>query len=95
MLLHSYFLLGPPGSPLRATSYFTTLCYEVGGDVLSLAELEHCVLRSKMSSPNQFISRLVIPTSEYSFALRRPDRRVNFALNCGSSSCPPGIAIYT
>lgn len=37
----------------RVASYFTTLCYEVGGDVLSMADLEHCVLRAKTSQPKQ------------------------------------------
>eukprot|EP00903_Cladosiphon_okamuranus_P011548 g10871.t1 len=94
MLLHAFFILGPPGSPLRVASYFTTLCYEVGGDVLSMADLEHCVLRAKMSQPKQFLSKLIIPTTEYPFSLRQPEPRVSFALNCGSVSGVPGILIY-
>lgn len=37
----------------RAASYFTTLCYEVGGELVSMAELEHCILRAKTSAPKQ------------------------------------------
>ncbi|CAM9992886.1 unnamed protein product, partial [Ectocarpus fasciculatus] len=95
MLLHAFFILGPPGSPLsRVASYFTTLCYEVGGDVMSMADLEHCVMRAKTSQPNQFLSKLIIPTTEYPFSLRRAEPRVSFALNCGSVSGVPGILIY-
>ncbi|CAM9243562.1 unnamed protein product, partial [Ectocarpus sp. 6 AP-2014] len=95
MLLHAFFILGPPGSPLsRVASYFTTLCYEVGGDVMSMADLEHCVMRAKTSQPNQFLSKLIIPTTEYPFCLRRAEPRVSFALNCGSVSGVPGILIY-
>ncbi|CAM9249016.1 unnamed protein product, partial [Hapterophycus canaliculatus] len=94
MLLHAFFILGPPGSPLRVASYFTTLCYEVGGDVLSLADLEHGVLRAKTSQPKQFLSKLIIPTTEYPFSLRQPEPRVSFALNCGSASGVPAIFIY-
>ncbi|CAM9450871.1 unnamed protein product, partial [Sphacelaria rigidula] len=94
MLLHAYFLLGPPGSPLRVASYFTTLCYEVGGDLISMAELEHCILRAKSSLPKQFLSKLIIPTTDYPFALRQPEPRVSFALNCGSASAVPCVAIY-
>ncbi|CAN0514762.1 unnamed protein product, partial [Ectocarpus sp. 8 AP-2014] len=75
-------------------SYFTTLCYEVGGDVVSMADLEHCVMRAKTSQPNQFLSKLIIPTTEYPFSLRRAEPRVSFALNCGSVSGVPGILIY-
>lgn len=37
----------------RVASYFTTLSYEVGGEVFSMADLEHCVLRAKTSQPKQ------------------------------------------
>ncbi|CAM9745133.1 unnamed protein product [Laminaria digitata] len=94
MLLHAFFLLGPPGSPLRVASYFTTLSYEFGGEVFSMADLEHCILRAKTSQPKQFLSKLIIPTAEYPFSLRKPEPRVSFALNCGSISGVPGVSIY-
>jgi Protein of unknown function, DUF547 len=36
MILHAYMVLGPPTSALRWASYFTTLCYEVGGEIFRL-----------------------------------------------------------
>ncbi|CAM9748755.1 unnamed protein product [Ectocarpus fasciculatus] len=61
---------------------------------MSMADLEHCVMRAKTSQPNQFLSKLIIPTTEYSFSLRRAEPRVSFALNCGSVSGVPGVLIY-
>jgi Protein of unknown function, DUF547 len=61
----------------------------------SLAELEHCIIRAKMTPPRQFLSKFVLPSSSYPFALRHPDPRVNFALNCGSESGVQGITVYT
>ena len=40
------------------------------------------------------MSRYVLPTSRYSFALNISDPRINFALNCGSKSNPPSVPIY-
>ncbi|CAM9822324.1 unnamed protein product [Phaeothamnion confervicola] len=94
MICHAYFVLGPPSSPLRWASYFCNVSYECGGDVFSLAELEHCIIRACMTPPRQFLSKFVVPTAEYSFALRRPEPRTNFVLNCGSVSGVPGVIVF-
>ena len=41
-----------------------------------------------MSYPSNFLSRFVLPKSQYHFALARPDFRINFAINSGSLSYP-------
>jgi Protein of unknown function, DUF547 len=69
--------------------------YEVDDDIFSLAELEHGIIRSQMSHPANFISRFVIPKSNYRFGIARSDLRLNFALNCGSLSNPTTIPIYS
>jgi Protein of unknown function, DUF547 len=48
-----------------------------------------------MSDPANFISRFVIPKSNYRFGIARSDFRLNFALNCGSLSNPSTIPIYS
>ncbi|CAM9792768.1 unnamed protein product, partial [Chrysoparadoxa australica] len=88
MIVHSFMVLGPPSSPLRWASYFTTLSYEVGDDIISLAELEHCVLRH--SPPRQFLSKFVLPTSQYSFGLETPAPRNTESLICGRRASPRG-----
>jgi Protein of unknown function, DUF547 len=60
-----------------------------------MAELEHGIIRSQMSHPANFLSRFVIPKSNYRFGITRSDFRINFALNCGSLSNPPTIPIYS
>jgi hypothetical protein len=47
-----------------------------------------------MSYPSQIVSKFVLPKSTFSFALSRPDYRVNFALNCGSLSNPEFVPVY-
>lgn len=94
MIMHAFLVLGPPGSSLKWIGYFNNIAYEVGDDVFSLTELEHCIIRSKMAYPSQFISRFVLPKSQYAFALTKADYRINFALNCGSTSNPSCIFIF-
>jgi hypothetical protein len=95
MIMHAFLVLGPPDWSLKWISYFNNVAYEVSDDIFSLAELEHCIIRNKMSDPSQFMSRFVIPRSRYNgMALTTIDFRINFALNCGSLSNPVFVAIY-
>jgi len=95
LINHSYLLLGPPPSKFAWLSYFTTIAYHVGDELISLAGLEHNILRSAMSTPSSLIGGLIIPQSRYSCALTTAEPRLNFALNCGSLSSPPCVPVYT
>lgn len=74
-------------------------CYEIGGDVFSLAELNGCVIRGNLSRPIAPKSPYVdVPkkSNAYRFyALDRVDTRFNFVLNTGDSSCPQMIPVLT
>jgi hypothetical protein len=95
MINHAFMVLGVPSSSRKWISYFNHVAYEVDDEIFSLTELEHNIIRANMSYPSQFIARFVIPKSKYSMALKRPDYRYNFALNCGSLSNPSGVFVYT
>lgn len=95
MIMHSYIILGPPVSGPEWVSYFNNIAYQCSDDIFSLAELEHNIIRAKMSYPSNFLSRFVLPKSQYHFALVRPDFRLNFALNPGSLSMPTSaVPVY-
>jgi len=94
MIIHAFLVLGPPDSLFKWISYFNTIAYQCSDDIFALTELEHNILRAPMNYPSQFVSKFVIPKSWYRFALTRADCRLNFALNCGSDSCPSSVPIY-
>ena len=94
MIMHAFLVLGPPDSTFKSISYFNTIAYQCSDDIFSLAELEHCIIRAAMNYPSQFISKFVLPKSQFRFALSQPDCRINFALNCGSVSNPEVVPIY-
>lgn len=64
--------------------FFETKDLSIGGEKLSLNDIENGILRKKAEN-NDFIS---------SFDLDKKDFRIHFALNCGASACPP-IAFYS
>lgn len=70
----------------QAFSFFNTIAFQICGDVFTLAELEHNILRAPSGRPRSFLSKLVLPRSTYPFALEVADRRINFAISCGSAS---------
>uniref|UniRef100_A0A7S0G7M2 DUF547 domain-containing protein n=1 Tax=Proboscia inermis TaxID=420281 RepID=A0A7S0G7M2_9STRA len=97
MILHAHLIVGFPTLSFKWVSFFNSIGYEVADDILSLTELEHCVIRAPMNSPSQALSRYILPNSKYSMALSRSsaDFRINFALNCSSLSNPSKVYLYT
>lgn len=45
LLIHAYLVVGLPNSLFKWSNFFRYCSYEAFGDVFSLAELEHCILR--------------------------------------------------
>merc|ERR1712003_90196 len=89
IITHAYIVLGPPKNGFDWLSYYNTIAYQCCDDVFSLTELEHNVIRAKMTYPSQFLSRFVLPkSSDFGFKLESGDFRINFALNSGSLSMP-------
>lgn len=76
-----------------------TTCYEIGGDVFSLAELNNCVIRGNLSravSPKPPYIDAPRKSNAYRFyALERVDTRINFVLNTGDMSCPQTVPVLT
>jgi hypothetical protein len=98
-LLQHTLLLSVNG-PLKRSSYehiMRTSCYEIGGDVFSLAEIQSCIIRGQLSRP-------VVPKAPYVetskqsrsyryYALGYTTPRVNFVLNSGHAFSPKEVPI--
>jgi len=97
LIQHALLLLGPPSSRDWAP-FFSSVSYEIGGDVFSLAEIEYCVIRGKLSRPRSVPRYWAAPPTleddHYRYALETSDNRINFALNTGSISGPPFIIVF-
>eukprot|EP01035_Chromulina_nebulosa_P018317 gene18317-24004_t len=95
MLLHGFLVMGVPDSVFKWGKFFGTVAYEAFGDIFSLVELEHCIIRYGMSKPNiNFVAQTFIPSSRYNFSITKRDFRLLWALNCGSESLAPFVPIY-
>ena len=62
----------------------TTNCYEIGGDVFSLVELESCVIRGNMSKAHSpklpFVQAPKKSCAHLAYALGITEPRINFVL---------------
>ena len=85
LLQHAMLLsVNGPLTKKSAVNFMRTMCYEIGGDVFSLAEINTHVLRGKMSKPiNPKAPYIEAPKKSSSYkhyALSYTDPRVNFIL---------------
>jgi hypothetical protein len=77
-------------SQLRLFRFFGQGALTVGGETLSLDDIEHGILRCSRSKYGLgYIPRIGSGSFERRHQLAVLDVRVHFALNCGAKSCPP------
>jgi len=80
--------------PFGLLAFFRSAAYIVGGQRVSLDDIEHGILRGNRGHP--FLPGPHFPSNDarLAWAITLPDPRIHFALNCASRSCPP-IQVYT
>jgi len=81
-------------SSLAGTRFYSKDLIELGKTRMSLDIIEHGILRRfQVKYGFGYLSSWFPSKFEKMFALKNPDPRIHFALNCGAASCPP-IAFY-
>lgn len=84
--------------------FWSKFAYNINGQVYSLDEIEHGILRANSSHPSLFFNIFIARRfrskmfkendPRIKLVVEKLDPRIHFALNCGAASCPP-IAVYT
>ena len=99
MVIHGSLVLFPPQTSSNWQPFFHDVAYLFSTDVLSIADVEHNVIKAKMTKPPRQIIGLgrnsQAPKSIFlDLALNHRDFRFNFCINNGSVSSPNEICIY-
>eukprot|EP00606_Chrysophyceae_sp_TOSAG23-5_P001196 GSChrysophyteH2.ASY1.ANO1.1381.1 assembled CDS len=99
MVIHGALVLFPPQTSSNWQPFFHDVAYLVSFNVISIAEIEHNILRSSMSSMPRLALGLdrsrVAPRSSFpGLALTHRDFRFHFCMNTGSISMPGKVCIY-
>jgi len=97
--IHGRFLIGQPSSILGWATFGSKVSYALGSGanavVLSLSEIEHCVLRKPMTLARSMLATAHAsnPTTKL-FELTVPEPRINLCLNYGTRSCSVNIVVF-
>jgi len=83
-----------PESPVKVPGFWKIHCYNIGGSIYTLDEIEHGVLRTNNGHPASGKPEFEGSDPRIKVSLTKLDPRLHFALNCGARSCPP-IRVYT
>lgn len=83
LVIHGKLVYGHPKDITARSRFFGNIAYEIAQHRLDSTELEHAVLRLKMTKDHPLVA----------LRLTKKDPRMHFVLNCGAQSCPPLVAI--
>jgi hypothetical protein len=98
LLQHALLLtINGPLKSSSCTHFMRTTCYEIGGDVFSLAELQQYLIRAGMSKATNarppYIEAPKKSASYEYYALGYTSSRVHFLLNTGDMACPKAVIV--
>ena len=100
LLQHALLLTVKGPLTKRSCGHFMrTNCYEIGGDVFSLAELQLCVIRGRMSRPVApkapfYDAPRKSQAFRHYYALGFTSPLVNFVMNTGNTMSPRQVAVF-
>lgn len=89
LAIHGVIALGIRESVMEIPSFFSVVCYRIGGEALSLDQIENGILRRNGPHPATGKPTLEPGAAAHAFAPSRVDPRIHAALVCASTSCPP------
>ena len=100
-MLHAYAERGAPPTSRALAKFLNSSCYNVGGNDVSLNEIEHAILRAGLPIPKGAdrlpggrIVRFSKKDPRKKLEITKPVPLLSFALNCGSKTSPD-IVVYS
>ena len=88
LCIHAHLVFGSS----KARGFFSAPCYQIGGMLFNLGEIEHNILRGGRPVPSSHMAYPVPPFSASDsravFAMSSFDKRLPFAMTYGSTSSP-------
>jgi hypothetical protein len=94
LMLHAFTELGSPPTFKLLSKLLSSVSYNIGGDVITLNEIEFAILRAPLAPPRS-TGGIPSPVARYhkndvrkKYALTRKEPLLPFLMNCGCKSCP-------
>ena len=93
MMIHGVIALGITRSVMEVPTFFTTVAYQVGDDLLTPDDIEHGILRCNAPHPGRGGLSFGLDDPRRAWSPGRLEPRLHMALVCVAQSCP-SIAFY-
>jgi hypothetical protein len=88
MIQYAFVKVGIGTTDLTRASFFSSVSFQLGPDLLSLKDLEHGVLRGNRRAPHSIAPQFSRKDPRIALSMPKVDYRIHFALNCGVRSSP-------
>lgn len=89
MVTYAFMKVGVGMTNSNRSEFFSSVKFNIGGNILSFNDLEHGILRSNAKPYYGLSTQFHKSDPRMRFILKKADCRIHFALNCGAKSCPP------
>jgi len=93
LVIHGFVVIGPPTNLYQRLFFYNHTCYSVGGNVYSLNDVEHGILRGNQKPHMSYRRVFGNQDTRLSNAVVVWDPRIHFALVRGTKTCPP-LQVY-
>ncbi|KAK1431183.1 hypothetical protein QVD17_14470 [Tagetes erecta] len=101
LVMHAFLVHGTPRGALKRISLVLKAAYNIGGQKLSVGDIQSTILGCRLPHPGQWFQSLLFPSPKYksrdarkAYAMKHPQPLVYFALCTGSHS-DPMVRVYT
>ena len=90
LVIHGNIEKGTPSNTWQRYKFFSTVAYDIGGQIFTLNDMENGILRgNKASMATLYLTPFSKSDPRLEHSLDQVEPRIHFALNCGAKSCPP------
>ena len=90
LVIHGNIERGTPTNTWQRYKFFSTVAYNIGGQIFTLNDIENGILRgNRASMATLYLTPFSKSDPRLQHALPIVEPRIHFALNCGAKSCPP------
>lgn len=85
MIQYAFVKVGIGTTDLARSSFFSSVSFQLGPDLLSLDDLEHGLLRGNRRAPHSIAPQFSRKDPRIALSMPKVDYRIHFALNCGAT----------
>lgn len=89
MVKYAFMKVGAGATDLARLAFYNNVKFNIGGFIFNFQDWENGILRGNKKAPYALKLQFDQKDPRLMLAIKEPDFRLHFGLNCGARSCPP------